>query len=307
MILCYSNVALVERLIASQFPRWKDLLIRPVAQSGWDNRTFHLGKEMIIRMPSAAEYEPQVVKEHHWLPRLAPLLPLRIPEPLALGRPDRGYSWKWSIYRWIEGIECSSATIIDVCEFATDLADFLFALQHIDSTGGPLSGIHSFYRGGSLAVYDEEVHKSLTILKDRLHVSAVAEVWAAALSTSWNRPPVWVHGDISLGNLLIKNGALYAVIDFGQLSLGDPACDLVIAWTFFKDYAREIFRTRLGLDAGTWARGRGWALWKALITAADLIEPNNFESTQCWCIIDEVLADYLRDAERREKSGATWT
>ncbi|MGR3951954.1 MAG: aminoglycoside phosphotransferase family protein [Chlamydia sp.] len=302
-----SDVALVERLITSQFPQWKDLLIRPVAHSGWDNRSFHLGTERIIRMLSAAEYEPQVVKEYHWLPKLAPFLPLRIPEPLALGRPDRGYPWKWSIYRWIEGIECSSATIIDVCGFATDLADFLLALQHINSTGGPLSGLHSFYRGGSLAVYDKEVHKSLAILKDSLHVSAVAEVWEAAFSTSWNRPPVWVHRDISLGNLLIKNGALYAVIDFGQIYFGDSVCDLAIAWTFFKDEDREIFRTRLGLDAETWARGRGWTLWKALITAAGLIKPNNCESTQYWRIIDEVLADYLRDDERREKSGATWT
>lgn len=286
------DVALVRRLIATQFPEWKDLPIRPVASSGWDNRTFHLGEHMVVRMPSAAEYAAQVEKEHRWLPKLAPLLPLPIPVPLAIGEPGEGYPWKWSIYRWLEGNPAASAPIADLCDFAKSLAQFLLALQRIDPTGGPLPGPHSFYRGGELKIYDSETRKAIAALKGKIDANAAIEVWEKALAISWQHSPVWVHGDISPGNLLVQEGSLCAVIDFGQLAIGDPACDLAIAWTFFESESREVFRTMLLLDAGTWARGRAWALWKALIVAAGFTSPNNAEALQCWRIIDEVIADH---------------
>jgi aminoglycoside phosphotransferase (APT) family kinase protein len=286
------DIALVQRLVASQFPQWTGLSIRPVAQSGWDNRTFHLGETMLVRMPSAAEYAAQVEKEHRWLPKLAPFLPLPIPVPLAMGEPGEGYPRKWSIYRWLEGETVASRPVADLRGFAISLADFLLALQRIDSTGGPLPGPHSFYRGGSLKTYDTETRKALLVLQDKIDVHTATEVWEAALATSWNSSPVWVHGDVSSGNLLVKNGRLSAVIDFGQLTIGDPACDLVIAWTLFRGESREAFRARLRLDAGTWARGRAWALWKALIAGAGFTKCNNTEAAQCWRIIDEVLADH---------------
>lgn len=283
------DTTLVHHLVATQFPLWKDLPICPVACSGWDNRTFHLGHQMLVRMPSAADYEAQVEKEHYWLPKLAPLLPLQIPVPLAMGKPAGGYPWKWSIYRWIEGDSAASGYIANLCEFATDLANFLVAFQRIDSKGGPLPGLHSFYRGGTLTTYDAEFRKALTLLKNKVDVKAATEVWEAALKTAWQEKPVWVHGDISAGNLLVQNGKLSAVIDFGQLAVGDPACDLAITWTLFKGESRKIFRAMLALDEGTWVRGRAWTLWKALVVAAGLTNPNNSESAQCWRIIDEVL------------------
>ncbi|MES2198889.1 MAG: aminoglycoside phosphotransferase family protein [Chlamydiota bacterium] len=288
------DASLVRRLIASQFPQWKELSIDPVATSGWDNRTFHLGKDMSIRLPSAADYELQVTKEHQWLPQLAPQLPLPIPVPLAMGKPEYGYPWKWSIYRWLEGETAASAKTGDLVELAIDLADFLTALQRIDATGGPLPGLHSFFRGGSLSVYNNETRRSITSLKDKIDTSSATEVWEAALSTSWKHPPVWIHGDISVGNLLVQKDKLCAVIDFGQLAVGDPACDLAINWMLFHGKSREAFQKALPLDKGTWARARGWTLWKALVVAAGLTNPNNSESKQCWRIIEDVIADHQK-------------
>lgn len=295
------DLRLVHLLVRAQFPKWKDLPISLLESSGWDNRTFLLGKSMLIRMPSAASYASQVEKEQEWLPKLAPLLPLPIPIPLAQGEPGEGYPWKWSIYRYLKGEAAASTHITDLTNFAKNLAQFLVSLQRIDPTGGPAPGPHSFYRGGVLKIYDAEVRQALALLKGKVDVNAATQVWETALASVWNRPPVWVHGDISAGNLLTQKGRLSAVIDFGQVCVGDPACDLAISWTLFEGKSRDVFRTMLPLDAGTWARARGWTLWKALIIAANLIETNSVQSTQPWVaqpwvaqpwvVIDKVLAD----------------
>lgn len=283
---------LVRRLIATQFPKWKDLLIQPVANQGWDNRTFHLGENMLVRMPSALDYTKQVEKESLWLPKLVPLLPLKIPLPLVIGTPGENYPWKWAINAFLPGETATNASIADLCDFATSLAQFLVALRRIDPLDGPLAGPHSFYRGGLLAIYDAETRQALDILKDKIDVNTATEVWDVALATKWPGSPVWVHGDISTGNLLVEEGELIGVIDFGQLAVGDPACDLAIAWTLFKGDSRDAFRVALRLDSSTWARGRGWALWKALIVCAAQAGTNYLEVEKSWRVIDEVLADY---------------
>ncbi len=292
------NIETVRKLIADQFPEWKDLSISAVASSGWDNKTFHLGNSMLIRMPSALRYASQVEKEQKWLPKLAPLLPLQIPVPLAMGIPSNGYPWKWSIYAWLEGDTAATGHIVDLCDFATSLGQFLIALQNIDVKNGPTAGLHSFYRGGSLTNYDMQTRNAILALKSKIDVDIATEIWENAVTTTWKNPPVWVHGDISAGNLLVKDGKLSGVIDFGQLSIGDPSCDLAIAWTLFNGKSREAFRKTLSLDSETWARGRAWALWKALITAADLTSPSNAESVKCWHIIDEVISDHRNDKKR---------
>lgn len=281
----------MRRLIAEQFPQWKHLPVQAVAVGGWDNRTFHLGDQMLVRLPSAEEYAMKVEKEQKWLPRLAPLLPLQIPEPLAMGEPGDVYPWRWSIYRWLEGDTAAIARIADLDDFATSLAQFLIALQHIDTTDGPLAGPHNCYRGGPLTTYDSETRKAIAALKGKIDVDAATEVWETALATTWHGSPLWVHGDVSTGNLLIKEGKLSAVIDFGGLGVGDPACDLVIAWNFFRGPSRKTFRALLPLDEGTWARGRAWALWKALIVYAGLSGTNPLEVENSRRVIDEVLAD----------------
>jgi aminoglycoside phosphotransferase (APT) family kinase protein len=280
---------LVRRLVTTQFPQWANLPIRSVAAGGWDNRSFRLGEHMLVRLPSAAEYAMQVDKEHRWLPTLAPLLPLPIPTPLAIGEPANGYPWKWSIYGWIDGDPAARGRISDLREFAISLGQFLNALQRIDPAAGPAPGPHNFYRGGPLATYDAEARQAIVALKSKIDVHAATAAWEAALATTWQRSPVWIHGDVSAGNLLVQWGRLGAVIDFGQLGIGDPACDLSIAWTLFEGESREAFRAALPLDAGTWARSRGWILWKALIVAAGLTKTNAVEFAQPWRIIDECL------------------
>lgn len=291
------DALLVRRLIAKQFPQWVDLSIKPVAVGGWDNRTFHLGDQMLVRMPSAEEYAMKVEKEQLWLPRLAPLLPLSIPTPLAMGEPGEGYPWRWSIYRWIEGETAAFTHIADLNDFAIHLAKFLIALQRIDTTDGPLPGPGNFSYIGGLAVYDDETRRAIAILKNKIDSVVATQIWERALETTWKRAPVWVHGDISAGNLLVQKGKLSAVIDFGGLAIGDPACDLVIAWKFFQGKSREVFRERLLLDIGTWDRARGWALWKALIVEAGLTNTNAVEIAQSWRTLEEVLADYKRSLD----------
>lgn len=280
---------LVRCLVATQFPQWAHLAVRPVALGGWDNRSFHLGEQMLVRLPSAVHYAAQVEKEQRWLPKLAPLLPLPIPAPLAIGEPAQDYPWRWSVYRWLEGDTATPERIADLRDFATDLAQFLIALQRIDPAGGPAPGPHNFYRGGSLATYDAETRQAIAALKDRIDVDAATTVWDAALATTWHSAPVWIHGDVGLGNLLVREGRLSAVIDFGNMGVGDPACDLAIAWTLFDGESRDAFRATLPLDADTWARARGWTLWKALIVAAGLANSNAVEAAQPWRVIDRVL------------------
>ena len=247
---------------------------------------------MVVRMPSAEAYALQVEKEHLWLPRLASKLPLSIPVPLTMGQPADGYPFNWSIYRWLEGDTATPERIANLCDFATSIAQFLIALQRIDPAGGPAPGSHNFFRGGPLAAYDTETRQAIVALRGKIDARAVTDVWEAALATQWCRSPVWIHGDVSLGNLLVQQGRLSSVIDFGQLGVGDPACDLSIAWTLFGRESREAFRSMLALDAGTWARGRGWTLWKALVVSAGLTETNAVEAGEPWRIISEVLADH---------------
>lgn len=287
------SVALVKQLIATQFPQWANLPITPVASGGWDNRTFHLGNEMTVRLPSAAAYATQVDKEQHWIPLLAPLLPLPIPVPRAKGVPSNIYPWPWSIYEWIEGESGLTGYIADRSQLAVTLAQFLAALQRIDATNDPIAGQHSFFRGAPLTTYDAETRETLTLLEGEIDTNMALSVWEAALAAPWHGPPVWFHGDVAAGNLLVKDGALCAVIDFGCSGVGDPACDLAIAWTLFKGTSRNAFRAALPADAATWARGRGWALWKGLITLEEYRSTDVVKATEARRTIQEVLEEYI--------------
>ncbi len=284
------TVSLVGQLVTAQFPEWADLPIKPVEFDGWDNRTFRLGEDMAVRLPSAECYSGQVEKEQRWLPRLAPLLPLHIPIPLAMGVPAAGYPWHWSVYRWIEGEKATIECIDDLHRFATTLARFLAALQQIDAAGGPPPGQHNFFRGGPLAIYDTETRDAIAVLHGKIDSDAVTAAWEAALKATWHGTPVWLHGDLSASNLLVRRGRLSAVIDFGCSGVGDPACDLTIAWTLFSGESREAFCAALPVDGATWARGRGWALWTGVSKLAEHIDTNPFEAGKARRAIDEVLA-----------------
>ena len=259
---------LVRRLLRAQFPRWADLPVEPIEPGGWDNRSFRLGSDKLVRLPSGPAYALQVEKEQHWLPILAPPLPVRIPRPLGLGRPGEGYSWSWSVYEWLPGEMAQAAAAEDPVRLACALAGFLRALHVIDGRAGPPPGPHNCHRGGPLAHYDAEVRDCLSRLGRQVEGDRLLALWEGAVSSRWQGPPLWVHGDLVPSNLLVSGGRLSAVIDFGCCGVGDPACDLAIAWSTFDPAGRAAFREKLPLDRDTWLRGRGWALWKALVTLA---------------------------------------
>jgi len=294
---------IAARLVAGQFPQWASLPVVPVKINGWDNTTFRLGDELSIRLPSADEYAAQVGKEHHWLPVLAPHLPLPIPEPVAMGCPTDEFPRPWSVYRWLAGEPASADQVTDLARFAASLTGFLAALQAIDASDGPPAGEHNFFRGGPLATYDEQTRQLIRQRADDIDASAATRVWDAAMASTWGRAPVWVHGDVTGSNLLVTDGALRAVIDFGGVAVGDPACDLVMEWTFFTGDSAAVFRRGLDLDEATWARGRGWALWKALLMIGEEKEGRSDADDAArrfgWRhsprqIVDLVIADHAR-------------
>ncbi|WP_037074606.1 aminoglycoside phosphotransferase family protein [Rhizobium sp. PDO1-076] len=261
---------LVRALIADQFPQWAALPVRKVVPGGWDNQTFRLGETMSVRLPSAGSYAAQVAKEQQILPVLAPQLSLPIPTALAKGQASSHYPFAFGIYGWITGEPAMAAQIADMTGFADRLAGFIQSLHRAETAGGPPAGPHNFHRGGDLGIYSAETVAAIAELADEIDGNVATAIWNEALSSHWVRPPVWVHGDIAPGNLLVADGQLVAVIDFGTAAIGDPACDLVIAWNFLHGEARARFRTALPLDDTTWQRARGWALWKALITTVDM-------------------------------------
>ncbi|MDL4818491.1 aminoglycoside phosphotransferase family protein [Actinomadura opuntiae] len=265
--------------------------VMPVEIDGWDNRTYRLGQEMSVRLPTAAHYAPAIEKEHRWLPILAPKLPVVIPAPLVKGSPGHGYPFSWSIRRWVKGQIAALDRIEDLSEFAVSVAGFILALQDVDATDGPAAGAHSFYRGTSPAYYDEETRRCIARLKGRIVTDRVSAMWDAALASAWTERPVWFHGDLASGNLLVRDGRLAAVIDFGTSGVGDPACDLVISWTMFFGDSRVAFRSAVGQDRDIWAGARGWALWKALIGLVEDIDRDRKRTAVNLRVIDEILAD----------------
>lgn len=256
-----TDEALVRRLLAAQFPEWASLPIERVRSAGTDNALYRLGDELVVRLPRIDWAVGAVDKECRWLPKLAPHLPLPVPAPLAMGEPGEGYPWHWSVCPWLEGENATLDRITDPCRFATDLARFIVALQRIDATDGPHSGEHNVSRGVPLAARDASTRAAIAQLEGLVDTQAATARWEAARAAPvWDGPPTWIHADLQSGNLLVVDGRLSAVIDFGCMGAGDPACDMIVAWTLFTADARAAYRAALPVDDATWARGRGWAL-----------------------------------------------
>ncbi|WP_282687042.1 MULTISPECIES: aminoglycoside phosphotransferase family protein [unclassified Streptomyces] len=253
--------ALVRRLVDTQFPQWAGLPLKPLNPAGSDHVIYRLGKELSVRLPRHAGAVGQARKEFQWLPRLAPHLPLAVPVPVGVGDPDFGYPWSWAVSRWLDGEVATVEALSDSSRAAMELAHFLSDLQRFAPEDVPAENIREDLTGWPLSDRDHATRLAIAEVDGMFDAAAMTELWDAALSApGWDRPPVWFHGDFHTGNLLTVDGRLSAVIDFGGLGTGDPACDLMIAFTLMTADSRAVFRGALGVDDATWMRGRGWAL-----------------------------------------------
>ena len=282
-----TDVSLVRRLLAAQFPHWADLPIAPVKSAGTDNAIYRLGEDKAVRLPRIHWATGQVDKEQRWLPKLAPLLPVAIPVPLGRGEAAEGYPWSWSVYGWLNGENPTVGRIADPHLLATDLAELIAALQRIDLPDAPTAG-----RGVPLARRDADTRTAIDALRGMVDTDAVTAVWDAALRVpEWSGAPVWLHSDLAPGNLLIVDGRLSALIDFAGVGVGDPAGDLPVAWNLLPAGARDVLRAALEVDDATWERGRAWALSIALIQLPYYHRTNPVLAASARHTIAEVLAD----------------
>ena len=285
---------LVSRLVADQFPDWKHLPITPVPYSGTDNAIYRLGDDMVVRLPRIHWATAQVHKEHTWLPVLAPRLPLRVPTPIRIGSPGFGYPWHWAVHEWLDGESALSVAVQDPSQAALDLAALITSLRRVDASSRTpaLSG----GRGGPLADRDAEVRIAIASLEGHINVEWTTAVWQASLDAPpWQGNPVCIHADITPGNLLVNDGRLSAVIDFGMLTAGDPATDLMVAWNYLTAETRPTFREALSVDDATWSRGCGWALSVALIALPYYLNTNPQIVATSRRTIHQTLQDHEAD------------
>lgn len=291
------DAELVTRLVAARFPQWAGLPVRRLPSSGTENAMFRLGADMVVRLPRHPGAVESVAHEQRWLPRLGPRLPVPVPVPLGRGGPGEGFAWPWSVYRWLEGRNPVADAVEEPLSLAAELAAFVTALRGIDPRGGPPAD-----RGVPLAERDGPTRDALAQLAGRIDTDAVTRLWEEALRVPGHTaPPVWAHGDLSPGNVLVDAGRLAAVIDFGGVGVGDPAVDLIIAWNLLPAAARGAFRDAVGADDAEWARGRGWALSISLIQLPYYWRTNPQLAANSRHVIREILAE----AGHADAPGAT--
>jgi aminoglycoside phosphotransferase (APT) family kinase protein len=275
--------ALVRRLLAAQFPAWAELPLRRIEPSGTVNAIFRLGDELSVRLPRHQGPTAPGSKEFDWLPKLAPLLPVAVPLPIGQGRPGDRYPWFWEVHTWVEG-ETVPMEEIDAIQAATDLAALIGSLQRIDPAGAPRG------RGVPLSERDDAIRYWLARFDGS---SAVTTEWERALAAPpWDGAPVWHHGDLDVRNWLVRDGRISGVIDWGEMGVGDPACDVMVAWKLHSREALDAFRHALPTDDATWERARGWALSQAVAILAYYSPANNptiYHEAQSW--LDLVLTE----------------
>ncbi|CAM3472474.1 Aminoglycoside phosphotransferase domain-containing protein [Deinococcus saxicola] len=287
----HTAAELVQRLLAGQFPQWAGLPVRRVKSFGTDNALYRLGEEMMVRLPRIGWAVGQVEKELEWLPKLAPHLPLRVPEPLALGQPGEGYPYTWGVYRWVPGEMLSLSEMAARPELAKQLANFVLALRRCDQTDAP--GAEK--PATDLQQLDPHVRASIEASAELLDTATrgqIAALWDDAMQLpGWTDTPVWVHGDLHSSNLLWDSERLTTVLDFASLELSDPAVDLMAAWNALRAEGRRIYHEMLQPDDATWKRGRARALAKALLALPYYQHTNPEIMERSWHTLGEVLAD----------------
>jgi aminoglycoside phosphotransferase (APT) family kinase protein len=289
---------LVRQLVDTQFPDWSSWPLRRWERAGSDHVIYRLGDSLAVRLPRGDWAAGQARKEHAWLPRLAPSLPLAVPSPVGLGEAALGYPWSWSVARWLDGETVVPERLADSEKAARDLAAFLTALQRIPPPESFAPGPHPELHRRTLAARDDQVRSSIAAVSAVFDADALTRVWERALAApAWAGKPVWCHGDFHVGNLLMTHRRVTAVLDFGGLGYGDPACDLDIAFTLMMPRTRAVFRAALGLDNAAWVRGRGYALAGGVTAYAAYAATEPRVAAQTRRQITELLAeDSARDA-----------
>lgn len=288
---------LVRRLVATQFPQLADLAVREVVSAGTVNAIYRLGDHLCVRLPRVAGWAEDLDRERRWLPRLAAHLSMRIPAPVAQGSPSAIYPWAWAIYAWIEGQPYADA-LVDQRQAANDLAQFVLELRDLDLAGGPSAGRRP------LPDLDLDTRAAIEAAGEVIDRKAATAAWEGALQAPrWDGRPRWIHADLLRPNLLVHGGRICAVLDFGGAGVGDPAADLIAAWSVFDQPGREVFRRRLdsddasGVDAvrrGSWDRARGLALHQAAMIIPYYRHTNPAFVALARRTVEQVLADLAR-------------
>ena len=286
------DAALVQGLVAEQFPHLADQAVVPLSTDGTDHEIFRLGPQLAVRLPARESAARQVTREQQWLPRLAPGLPLPIPQPLHAGAPAADYPWPWSICPWLEGTPAGEAAGLNLALAAEDLGRFLIALRGLDADGGPRAGRSNHGRGVPLAHLDARVRADVATLGAEIDAGRLLAIWDQALAARTREGPgAWLHGDLHPANLLVRDGRMAAVLDFGLLGVGDPAVDLIVAWNLLDAPARRVFRDTAEADPAMWARGKGWAVYTAVIVLAFYRDTNPSLCRMAWRTVAELSAE----------------
>jgi len=286
-----TDAALAKTLVAEQFGQWSGLPVSRVDAVSTDHDIYRLGDRLALRFRRRRSAVAAIDKECVWLPRLAAGLPLQIPLPIARGEPAHGYPYPWGVVQWLEGVplgdrEAKSADV------ARDLGRFITALHAQDVSGGPVAGAHNHWRGAPLAAFDAEMRRRFAALSDIPDLAEIVAAWERGLAVeAWAGAPVWVHGDLKGANLLVRDGALSGVLDWGLAGIGDPASDLSAGWSLLRGRARAAFRAAVAVDDATWARGRAWALIEGVLGLSYYRGRQDALAQAGRRVIDAVLAD----------------
>ena len=291
------GAGLVERLVAAQFPRYAGLPVSPVPSAGTVNAIYRLGDGLCVRLPRVARYAADLEKECRWLPELAPRLPLRVPSLVAVGAPDAEFRFPWAVYRWIDGQPYGDGLISDEITAAKDLAQFVTDLRRAPA-------VPEAPHGGRrpLRQLDAATREAISAARGAVDSDAATAAWDLALrAPAWDGRPTWIHADLLRPNLLVSGGRIHAVIDWGSAGVGDPAADVVPAWSVFGAAGRAAFRAGLDVDDGTWRRARGYALHQAALIIPYYTKTNPEFAAQAARTVREVIHDVSASLGRRRR------
>jgi len=281
------DVGLVERLVRGQFPELAGRAVTRFSSTGTVNAIYRLGDDLCVRLPRVEEWSEGLGQELEWLPLLAPRLPLRVPEPVGRGEPAQGFPFVWAVYRWIEG-RPYEPDHDDQVRAAHDLAEFVRALRAVDTAGGPPTGRRP------LRQLEKVTRAAIEAADDAIDIPAALDAWDRALEApAWDGEPVWIHNDLLPPNLLVgeSDSGIAAVIDFGSVGVGDPAADVVPAWSVFGPAGRAAYRATLTVDDATWERARGYALHQAAMIIPYYRVTNPGFVTMAVRTVGQVIAD----------------